>query len=123
MPWSFDNNRSIYAQIVEEIQNRIANGQYEPGSRLPAVRELAEEAGVNPNTMQKALAELERMELVFSRRTSGRFVTEDDEKIMEMRRKSAREAVDAFLQQMENMGIKKEEIIRLIKEEEEKFII
>lgn len=123
MPWSFDNNRSIYAQIVEEIQSRIANGQYEPGSRLPAVRELAEEAGVNPNTMQKALAELERMELVFSRRTSGRFVTEDDEKIMEMRRKSAREAVDAFLQQMENMGIKKEEIIRLIKEEEEKFII
>lgn len=60
MPWKFDNNRSIYVQLVEKIQNRIITGVYAPGSRLASVRELAGEAEVNPNTMQKALAELER---------------------------------------------------------------
>lgn len=118
MAWEFDNERSIYSQLVEQIQNRISSGQYEPGSKLTSVRDLAGEAGVNPNTMQKALSELERMGLVYSRRTSGRFVTEDQERIAEMKKQSAREAIHIFLQQMENLGLEKEEIIRLIREEE-----
>lgn len=118
MAWEFNNERSIYSQLVEQIQSRISSGQYEPGSKLASVRDLAGEAGVNPNTMQKALSELERMGLVYSRRTSGRFVTEDQERIAEMKKQSAREAIRVFLQQMENLGLEKEEIIRLIREEE-----
>lgn len=116
MAWKFDNDRSIYMQLVEGIQNRIATGYYEPGGRLPSVRELAAEAEVNPNTMQKALAELERQGLLYSQRTSGRFVTEDEGRICEMKHKAAKEAVDAFLKQMDNLGIDEAEIIRLIQE-------
>lgn len=119
MPWSFDNDRSIYIQLVEQIQNRIATGYYRVGSRLPSVRELAGEAEVNPNTMQKALSELERMGLLHSQRTSGRYVTDDEGRIQEMKRQSAREAVHTFLQQMENLGFEKEEIIEFIREEKE----
>ena len=117
MEWKFDNQKPIYAQIVDVIRLRIITGRYEPGSRLPSVRELAGEASVNPNTMQKALAELERMGLVYSQRTSGRFVTDDEGRIQEMKRETARETVQTFLQQMKNMGFEKEEIIDLIREE------
>lgn len=119
MPWSFDNDRSIYIQLVEQIQNRIATGYYRAGSKLPSVRELAGEAEVNPNTMQKALSELERTGLLHSQRTSGRYVTEDEGRIQEMKRQSAKEAVQAFLKQMENLGLEREEIIELIREEKE----
>ena len=78
MTWHFNDNAPIYLQIVNSLQRGIAGGVYPPGSRLPSVRELALEAGVNPNTMQRALAELERRELVFSERTSGRFVTKEE---------------------------------------------
>ena len=77
MPWNLDSSRPIYTQLVERIQLDILAGKYQPGARLPSVRDLASEAGVNPNTMQKALAELERENLVHSARTSGRFITED----------------------------------------------
>ena len=119
MPWNFDNDRSIYIQLVEQIQNRIATGFYPPGSKLSSVRDLAGEAEVNPNTMQRALAELERMGLLYSQRTSGRFVTEDEGRIFEMKRKSAMDTVHSFLKQMENMGFEKEEIIHLIQEVKE----
>ena len=78
MAWNFVKDRSIYLQLIDIIQNRIATGYYTPGSKLASVRDLASEAEVNPNTMQKALAELERMGLVYSQRTSGRFVTDDE---------------------------------------------
>jgi DNA-binding transcriptional regulator YhcF (GntR family) len=119
MPWNFDNDRSIYIQLVEQIQNRIATGEYPPGSRLPSVRELAGEAEVNPNTMQKAMSELERMGLLYSQRTSGRYVTEDEGRIQQMKRQSAKETVRNFLHQMENLGFEKDEIIHLIREEKE----
>lgn len=119
MPWYFDNDRSIYIQLVEQIQNRIVTGIYPPGSRLASVRELAGEAEVNPNTMQKALAELERMGLLYSQRTSGRFVTEDEGRILEMKRQTAKAAVQSFLKQMRSLGFGKDEIIRLIKEVKE----
>ena len=70
MPWELDNDRPIYLQLMERIQQDIVSGIYKPGDRLPSVRDLAVEAAVNPNTMQKALSELERSGLVYSQRTS-----------------------------------------------------
>ncbi|HIV26284.1 MAG TPA: GntR family transcriptional regulator, partial [Candidatus Scatomonas pullistercoris] len=81
MSWNLDSQRPIYVQIVERVQLDIITGRYAPGSRLPSVRELAAQAAVNPNTMQKALSELESGGLIYAQRTSGRFVTEDLEKI------------------------------------------
>ena len=77
MPWNLNSDRPIFIQIIEKIQMDIISGAYRPGDKLPSVRELAQEASVNPNTMQKALSELERTGLVYSQRTSGRFITED----------------------------------------------
>ena len=79
MPWDLDNDRPIYLQLMERIQQDIIAGVYKPGDKIPSVRDLALDAAVNPNTMQKALAELERNGLVYSQRTSGRFITEDEE--------------------------------------------
>ena len=76
MPWNLDNDRPIYMQLMERIQQDIISGAYQPGDKLPSVRDLAVEAAVNPNTMQKALSELERCGLVYSQRTSGRFITD-----------------------------------------------
>ena len=119
MSWYFDSDRSIYIQLVEQIQNRIFTGMYAPGSKIASVRELAGEAEVNPNTMQRALTELERTGLLYSQRTSGRYVTEDAVKIFEMKKKSAMEAVCAFVKQMESLGFQKDEIIALIRETKE----
>ena len=116
MPWKFDNNRSIYVQLVEKIQNRIITGVYAPGSRLASVRELAGEAEVNPNTMQKALAELERAGLVHAVRTSGRFVTEDQKMIENLKRESAVEIIREFREKMKALGYDNEAVIKLIKE-------
>ena len=77
MKWQFSNDAPIYSQLIHQIQVGIVSGAFPPGQRLPSVRDLATEAGVNPNTMQRALAELERDGLVYSQRTAGRFVTED----------------------------------------------
>ena len=114
MAWNLDNSRSIYLQLMDEIRRRIISGEYPPGSRMASVRELADEAGVNPNTMQKALSEMERQNLVFSRRTSGRFVTDDTERIREMRKEQAMEAARQFVAQMEAYGFSGDEIIELL---------
>ena len=81
MAWELDADRPIYAQLVERIQKEIVSGKYQPGEKLPSVRDLAAVAAVNPNTMQKAFAELERSGLIVTQRTSGRAVTEDTELI------------------------------------------
>ena len=101
MAWKLDNDRPIYAQIVEKIKLRIISGFYQPGSKLPSVRDLALEAGVNPNTMQKAFAELENSGLLITMRTSGRMVTEDEERISMVRETIAQEKIDAFLKSNE----------------------
>ena len=105
MSWSFDDNLPIYLQIIRILKSDLARGKYQPGEKLPAVRELAMAAGVNPNTMQKALSELERDGLVKSQRTSGRFVTEDKEKIMEIAR---------MVESISALGYPKEEIPKLL---------
>ena len=85
MAWALNNDRPIYLQLMERIQTDIVSGKYKPGEKLPSVRELALDAAVNPNTMQKALSELERIGLVYSQRTSGRFITEDDTMLKELK--------------------------------------
>lgn len=119
MAWKFDNERSIYVQLVEQIQNRIITGVYQPGSKLASVRELAGEAEVNPNTMQKALSELERMGLVHAKRTSGRYVTEDESMVEEIKKRSALQVIREFRDKMQALGYDEDEMIHLISESKE----
>ena len=114
MSWNLDSSRPIYTQIVERIQLDIIAGKYQPGARLPSVRDFASEAGVNPNTMQKALAELERENLVHSERTSGRFITEDTAMIEKMREELATTQIRDFFEKMQQMGFDTEKTIALI---------
>lgn len=116
MSWNLNSDRPIFLQIVERIQMDIISGIYKPGDKLPAVRELASEASVNPNTMQKALSELEKTGLVYSQRTSGRFITEDANMIEELKQKLAAEKIDEFFAAMKMLGISKEETILLIQQ-------
>ena len=111
MAWNLNSDRPIYAQILEVIQLRIIAGQYKSGDKIPSVRELAAEAGVNPNTMQKALSELERSGLVMAQRTSGRIVTEDMDMIKQTRNMLAKEQVDLFISKMKELGFNKKEIV------------
>ena len=114
MAWNLDSSRPIYTQIVERISLDIIAGKYKPGARLPSVRDFTTEAGVNPNTMQKALAELERENLVHSERTSGRFITEDTAMIEKMREELATAQIKEFMEKMHQMGFDNEKTIGLI---------
>lgn len=116
MPWNLDSDRPIYLQLMERIQHDIISGTYKPGDKLPSVRELAIEASVNPNTMQKALSELERIGLVHSRRTSGRFITEDETMIKQLKTETATEHIREFLKSMERLGFTRPEILELVQD-------
>ena len=117
MIFEFDNNIPIYIQLVEQLKIYIISGKIKPGERLPSVRELALQTKVNPNTMQKALSELERSGLVTAIRTSGRVVTEDERMITETRNKLAGEQIKEFMQKMYELGFKKEDILALLQKE------
>lgn len=119
MSWTFSGDKPIYTQLVERMQLRIVTGEYPPGSRLSSVRDLAAEAAVNPNTMQRALSELESTGLVYSQRTAGRFVTEDSEKIAALRELLGREKVRRFLAEMRELGYQRAEAAALVEREEE----
>lgn len=114
MAWKLDSDRPIYTQILEVIIIRIITGQYGSGDKLPSVRELAAEAGVNPNTMQKAMAELERSGLVTTQRTSGRTVTEDRELVQQMQKDLAMKQVSEFVYKMEKLGFDKKGVEELL---------
>lgn len=120
MDWTFTNDRPVWQQLTEQLTLRILKGEYPPGSRLPAVREVAAQAGVNPNTMQRALTELERDGLVYSQRTTGRFVTEDQAMIASAKRSLAERHIQAFLEAMTHLGYDREEILTLLRQEESK---
>ena len=120
MEWHFNNDAPIYSQLVEQMTLRIVTAVYMPGQRMPSVRDLAVEAGVNPNTMQRALGELERNGLVFSQRTSGRFVTEDIKMIEDAKRTLASRQIQTFLRAMDQLGYQPGEIIALVKTAQEK---
>ena len=117
MQWQFSNDVPIYTQLIQQVKVGIVTGAFPPGERLPSVRDMATEAGVNPNTMQRALAELERDGLVYSQRTAGRFVTEDNTMINTAKRSLAERHVKTFLEAMLRLGFRKDEIIDLISKE------
>ena len=114
MPWNLDSNQPIFIQLVERLESDIVSGKYAPGDKLPTVRDLAVEAAVNPNTMQKAYGELERLGLVYSQRTNGRYVTEDAGLIEKTRKDLAEKTAEEFLSGMKELGIGREEAIRFL---------
>ena len=116
MEYIFNNERPIYIQIVEKIRLEIISGKLKTGERLPSVRELALTARVNPNTMQKALAELEDEGLVYTERTNGKFVTENVELIEKIKNELAKEKVNNYLNDMKNIGISYNEAVKYLQE-------
>lgn len=116
MAWNFDGNTPIYLQIVNTLKRDIAGGAYPPGSRLPSVRDLAVEAGVNPNTMQRALAELERNGLVNSQRTAGRFITEDAAALTQLRKSMSEQIISELVAKLRALGMSDEQIPASVRE-------
>jgi len=114
MPWELKSDRPIYSQLIEQIELKICSGDFAPGSKLPSVRELAQEISVNPNTLQRAFAKLEEDGLLFTNRTSGRFVTEDMDMIGQVKSKIAKEHVQQFLENMKKLGFEKAEILKML---------
>ncbi len=119
MKWEFSDDRPIYTQIVEQMTLFIVSGEVSPGEKVMSVRDLASAAGVNPNTMQRALSELERMGLMQSNRTSGRFVTEDVGIIQSAKLEIARRSISDFLDSMRKIGYDREAAIKLLESIEE----
>ena len=117
MKWQFNADAPIWSQLIAQIKVGIVTGAFPPGERLPSVRDLAAEAGVNPNTMQRALTELERDGLVYSQRTAGRFVTEDQSMIASAKRSLAESHIQTFLRAMAHLGYDREEILTLLGQE------
>lgn len=118
MSWSFNGSSPIYIQLVNKIKLDILSGKYKAGEKLRSVREMAAEASVNPNTMQKALSELESTGLIYTRRTAGRFITEDTKMINEIKCEMAYEEVQKFLMSMKTIGVTKDEIVKMIESAE-----
>ena len=114
MYWEFQDDRPISAQIIEQMKRFIISGSFHPGEKLPSVRDLAAEAGVNPNTMQRALAELEQTGLVYTQRTSGRFISDDPDLIQSLKTELARELLSRFLADMHTIGFTDAEISALL---------
>lgn len=115
MQWDFNSGAPVYVQITEQIKLSIAIGELKAGDKLMSVRELAAEAEVNPNTMQKALSGLEREGLLFTHRTAGRFVTEDSDLISRLREELAAEQIGSFLKNMGKLGYSPEETAEMLK--------
>lgn len=122
MSWKLDSDRPIHKQLLEVLLTGIVSGIYPSGSKLPSVRDLAMEAGVNPNTMQRAFTELEQKGLVRTERTAGRFVTDDREMIERSRDTIATQQLTLFLDKMQQLGFQKKEIVSFMRSkiEEEK---
>ena len=122
MAWRFNGTEAVYVQIADIIRKDIIGGKYPSGSQLPTVRQLAFEASVNPNTMQRALLLLEEEGLLYSRGTVGRFVTEDTEALIGARQRMIRASIDALVDGARELGLSSEELVQYIndKEREEK---
>ena len=116
MRWNIRSDAPVYSQLVEHIKLAIMSGEFPLGSRLPSVRELAAEAGVNPNTMQRAFAELEREGLVLTQRTAGRTVTEDASRIETVKRRLASAAIQTFWVSMRLLGFDQSEALKMLSE-------
>ncbi len=111
MSWKFDEKSPIYSQIAQQIKMQIVSQEIKSGDQLPTVREFAETAGVNPNTMQRAFTELEREGMVYSQRTAGRYVTDNQELIAQKRKELAKSELASFVTNMNKMGFQTEDIV------------
>lgn len=116
MDYIFDNERPIYIQLVEIIRTQIVSGKFQKGQKIPSVRELALTMKVNPNTMQKALVELENEKLIYTERTNGKYVTEDESLIEKVKKELAKEKVNNYLNSMNDIGISYDEAIKYLQE-------
>ncbi len=116
MAYIFDNERPIYIQLVEIIRIQIVSGKFQKGQKIPSVRELALTMKVNPNTMQKALAELENEKLIYTERTNGKYVTEDESLVEKVKKELAKEKVNNYLNSMNDIGISYDEAIKYLQE-------
>lgn len=114
MNWNITAGRPVYVQLIEQLELAIVTGEYPPGGRIPAVRELAAEAGVNPNTMQRALQDLESRGLLQSQRTSGRIVSANQDTLHTLRVQRAEIYIADFLRQMYKLGYTQEETLDLL---------
>lgn len=119
MHWQIDNSRPVYIQIMEHIRSAVLTNEFPPGCRIPSVRDLASTAKVNPNTMQRALTELEEEGLLISNGTLGRFVTKDDDIVGAIRREAIQKTVQECAAQFRAIGLTMEEAARLLLEEKE----
>lgn len=120
MAWQFDALSPVYLQIADRLRCEILQGKYQPGEQFPSVRSLAVRAAVNPNTMQRALGELEEEMILYAKGTSGRFVTEDQAVLEECRKKQAQSLVSEWLERAKSLSIDRNELIRLLQEGGEK---
>ena len=118
MEWQIAAGRPVYIQLVEQLERAVVTGAYPPGERVPAVRDLAAQAQVNPNTMQRTLAEMESRGLLVTQRTTGRTVTSDTALIAKTRQALAASLAQDFLAQAKALGLTREEILALLQQEE-----
>ncbi len=115
MKFTFDNERPIYIQLVEQIRLKIISGEYKMNEKLPSVRDFASNAKANPNTVQRALVKLEEEGLIYTESTSGKFVTNDEKIINDIKNNIIKGKVSTLINDMESLGITKEEIIKYFK--------
>ena len=120
LSWELVNDRPIWVQLIEQLTRRIVSGEYPPGARVPSVRDLAAEAGVNPNTMQRALSGLEERGLLVAQRSIGRFVTQDAALIVRMRQELAEQELAVFKRRMRLLGYQDQEIMEFVSAKGEK---
>lgn len=113
--WKFSSDRAIYIQIVDKFVREIVSGRIEPGEKLPSVREIAEKAGVNPNTVQRAFSELEKTGMVYTSGTNGRYVTEETKLVQDAKVGMAKREIETFLKRMSSLGYKREQTIEVMK--------
>ena len=114
MSWEFQDHLPIYAQLMDTLKRRIITGRYLPGEKLPSVRELAAEAGINPNTVPRAFSELEREGLIYTPRATGKYVTENADEIKSARQTLAKTQVAEFLSNMQSLGYSVGDVIVLL---------
>ena len=119
MPWKFNSYEAVFVQIASRLRGEILRGKYLPDQQIPPVRQLAFEAAVNPNTMQKALTLLEDEGLLYSRGTVGRFVTTDTAVLERCRETVRKDAVRHWMEEARELGITKEELMNYIEQEGE----
>ena len=116
MEWKLDDSRPIWPQLKDQLIIAIVAGRYTMGGSFPTVRELAEDAGVNRNTMQRALSELENEGFVITNRTAGRTVTTDEGLVLRMKEKIAKQNIDQFIREMAAIGYSADDVVKMIKE-------